>query len=170
MQLREQDNQESSLLRNQALFQGKSESRLTLFEEVEKPVLLPLSAIRYELKSFRKAKVQQNCHVLLAEDKHYYSVPYRYVCQYVKMVYSAEWVEIYADYKRIAAHERFRSKYHYTTLKEHLPAQHQYLMNWNPEFFEQQAKKWVCILYPLSNKCLPEDDMPSKPISPVPEP
>jgi hypothetical protein len=59
----------------------------------------------------------------------------------VKLIYSAETVEIYADYKRIATHQRLRTKYHYTTLKEHLPAQHQYLMNWNPAFFENQAQK-----------------------------
>ena len=128
-------------LHNQALFQGKTESRLSLFEELERPALQTLPSSRYELKSFKKAKVQKNCHVLLSEDKHYYSVPYRYVGQYIKLIYSAENVEIYADHKRIATHERFRSKHQYTTLKEHLPTQHQYLMNWNAEFFENQAKK-----------------------------
>jgi transposase len=128
-------------IHNQMDFQGKNDSRKSLFEELERPVLKELPATRYELKAFRKAKVQHNCHVLLAEDKHYYSVPFRYVEQYVKLIYSAESVEIYYEHKRIATHERFRAKHQYTTLKEHLPAQHQYLMNWNPEFFEGQALK-----------------------------
>lgn len=132
---------ERLMLHNQSYFQGKTESRQSLFEELERPVLQTLPSSRYELKSFRKAKVQKNCHVLLSEDKHYYSVPYRYVGQHVKLVYSAETVEVYVDHKRVATHERFRSQHQYTTLKEHLPAQHQYLMNWNPEFFEEQAKK-----------------------------
>jgi transposase len=128
-------------IHNQMSFQSKDDSRKSLFEELERSVLKELPATRYELKTFRKAKVQQNCHVLLAEDKHYYSVPYRYVGQYVKLIYSAESIEIYHEHKRIATHERFREKHQYTTLKEHLPAQHQYLMNWNPEFFEGQAMK-----------------------------
>lgn len=128
-------------IHNQMSFQSKDDSRKSLFEELERSVLKVLPATRYELKTFRKAKVQQNCHVLLAEDKHYYSVPYRYVGQYVRLIYSAESIEIYHEHKRIATHERFRAKHQYTTLKEHLPAQHQYLMNWNPEFFEGQAMK-----------------------------
>ena len=128
-------------IHNQMSFQRKDDSRKSLFEELERSVLKELPTTRYELKTFRKAKVQQNCHVLLAEDKHYYSVPYRYVGQYVKLIYSAESIEIYNEHKRIATHERFRVKHQYTTLKEHLPAQHQYLMNWNPEFFEGQALK-----------------------------
>lgn len=128
-------------IHNQMSFQSKNDSRKSLFEELERSVLKALPATRYELKTFRKAKVQQNCHVLLAEDKHYYSVPYRYVGQYVRLIYSAESIEIYHEHKRIATHERFRAKHQYTTLKEHLPAQHQYLMNWNPEFFEGQALK-----------------------------
>lgn len=128
-------------IHNQMSFQSKNESRQSLFEELERSVLKILPTTRYELKAFRKAKVQQNCHVLLAEDKHYYSVPFRYVGQYVKLIYSAECVEIYQEHKRIATHERFRAKHQYTTIKEHLPAQHQYLMNWNPEFFEGLALK-----------------------------
>lgn len=128
-------------IHNQMSFQSKNDSRKSLFEELERSVLKALPATRYELKTFRKAKVQQNCHVLLSEDKHYYSVPYRYVGQYVRLIYSADGIEIYHEHKRIATHERFRAKHQYTTLKEHLPAQYQYLMNWNPEFFEGQALK-----------------------------
>ena len=68
-------------------------------------------------------------------------MPYRYVGQYVKVIYSAEIVEIYNENKRIAIHERLRGKHQYTTTKEHLPAKHQYFMNWSVEFFEAQAKK-----------------------------
>jgi transposase len=128
-------------IHNQMSFQGKNDTRKSLFDELERPILKSLPTTRYELKTFRRAKVQQNCHVLLSEDKHYYSVPFRFVGQYVKLIYGAESVEIYHEHHRIATHERFRSKYQYTTIKEHLPVQHQYLMSWNPEFFELQAQK-----------------------------
>ena len=126
---------------NLKLFQGRQDSRQLRFIELDRPALLPLPSTRYELKHFRMAKVQQNCHVMLGEDKHYYSVPFRYVGQYVKLSYTAETIEVYHDYKRIAIHTRLRAKHQYTTLKEHLPPHHQWVMNWSPEFFMEQAKK-----------------------------
>lgn len=126
---------------NQALFQGKDYSRRSRFEKVERSALKPLPSEKYQLQSYYTAKVHPDCHVLLSEDRHYYSVPYTLVGQLVKMVYNAETVEIYHNYQRIATHQRMVSKHHYTTLKEHLPAQHQWLMNWSPVFFEQEALK-----------------------------
>ena len=131
---------------NQKAFQGRKESRQNRFDDLERAFLMPLPSLRYELKTFKMAKVQQNCHVLLGEDKHYYSVPFRHVGKYVKLCYTAENVEIYFEYKRIAIHSRFRAKHQYTTLKEHsggvpLPAQHQWVMNWSSEFFIEQAQR-----------------------------
>ena len=126
---------------NHKAFQGRKESRQNRFDDLESAFLMPLPSLRYELKTFKMAKVQQNCHVLLGEDKHYYSVPFRHVGKYVKLCYTAENVEIYFEYKRIAIHSRFRAKHQYTTLKEHLPAQHQWVMNWSSEFFMEQAQK-----------------------------
>jgi transposase len=126
---------------NQALFQGKDYSRRSRFESLEKATLHSLPSTKYLPQSYHTAKVHPDCHVLLSEDKHYYSVPHTFVGQYVKLIYNAETVEIYAHYQRIATHQRMISKHHYTTIKEHLPAQHQWLMNWSPTFFEQQAIK-----------------------------
>lgn len=126
---------------NQQFFQGKKESRQNRFDELDRPALMPLPTTRYELKHFKTAKVQKNSHVILGEDKHYYSVPFRLVGKYVKLCYTAETVEIYYDYKRIAIHSRFRAKHQYTTLKEHLPQNHQFMMSWSSEFFTEQAQK-----------------------------
>ena len=126
---------------NIKIFQGRDESRQTRFDELDSPALMPLPSTRYELKHFKTAKVQQNCHVILGEDKHYYSVPFRYVGKYVKLSYTAESIEIYYEYKRIAIHARFRAKHQYTTLKEHLPEKHQWMMNWSSDFFTEQALK-----------------------------
>lgn len=49
-------------------------SRQELFERIEKPALQPLPAERYEIRKFRKLKVQINYHIELREDRHYYSV------------------------------------------------------------------------------------------------
>ena len=59
--------------------QGKTESRQSLFDDIERVTLQILPAVPYELRWFREAKVHPNCHVKLSEDKHYYSVPYKHV-------------------------------------------------------------------------------------------
>ena len=112
-----------------------------MFDALERDSLSPLPTSRYELQYFRDAKVHPNCHVKLSQDKHHYSVPYKYVGKTVQIRYTTETVEIYADYQRIAIHQRFIAKGGYTTLKEHLHPSHQWVMNWSPEFFEQQAAK-----------------------------
>jgi hypothetical protein len=75
----------------------------------------------------------------LGEDKHYYSIPFRHLGKYVKRCYTAKNVEIYFEFKRIAIHARFRTKHQYTTLKEHLPENHQWVMHWSVEFFTKQV-------------------------------
>jgi transposase len=121
--------------------QGKTESRQSLFDDIERVTLQILPAVPYELRWFREAKVHPNCHVKLSEDKHYYSVPYKHVGMTVQIRYTQQTVEIYADYQRIAIHERIIAKNGYTTLKEHLHPSHQWVMNWSPEFFQTQAAK-----------------------------
>ncbi len=126
---------------NQTRFQGKEYSRRQLFEEREKTCLKALPTTAYQLKHYYQGKVQKNSHVLLSEDKHYYSVPFRYVGQLVKLVYTLEWVEIYCQYERIALHTRSLSKYGYSTHKEHLPSHHQWVLDWNPDYFKQWAAR-----------------------------
>jgi hypothetical protein len=78
---------------------------------------------------------------MLKEDKHFYSVPYRLVSQQVKLVYSAETVEIYYEHQRVAFHVGHPAQHHYTTLKEHLPATHQWFSSWSPAYFTSQAEQ-----------------------------
>jgi hypothetical protein len=106
---------------NQTCFQGRNYSRRQLFEEREKSCLQALPATNFELKRYYQGKVQNNSHVLLAEDKHYYSVPFRYVGVPVKLIYTATTVEIYYQYERIALHSRSLSKYGYMTQKNICP-------------------------------------------------
>ena len=58
---------------NEANFEKKEGSRLSLFLEEEKPLLAALPATRFELAEHRTATVQFNYHI--AVDKMYYSVP-----------------------------------------------------------------------------------------------
>lgn len=125
---------------NQRPFQGKDYSRRQRFEDLESGELATLPATRYLMQSYRMAKVQTNCHVLLLADKHYYSVPHRLVGQRLKLIYSQQTVEIYHQHERIATHTRSTRLYGYTTRPKHLPAGQQWVAQWSPTFFREQAQ------------------------------
>jgi len=125
---------------NTTAFKGRDYSRRQQFDEIEKSALQPLPAYPYEFKQQAIVTVMKNGHVCLGADKHYYSVPYRYIGKRVKLLYTSSRVEIYAHYERIAAHTRHGRKYHYTTNPEHLASAHRFLSDWTPEKFIEDAR------------------------------
>jgi len=125
---------------NSAFLRGRNYSRRQQFEEVERATLMPLPPLRYELKKHLFATVAKNGHVGLSDDKHYYSVPYRFIGRKVKILYSRHSVEIYYNYERIALHKRTKSAYHYTTDKDHLASTHRFVSEWTPERFTSWAE------------------------------
>jgi len=124
---------------NNLPLQGRKESRNEIFNAEELPCLQPLPLDRWELKEYISVKVMKNSHVQLHRDRHYYSVPYKYIGQKVKIVYTASHVSIYLHGERIAYHIRDRRPYKYTTVKEHLPSSHQFVSEWNPSKFIEWA-------------------------------
>lgn len=126
---------------NQTPFQKKQHSRTGLFLEIEKDALKPLPLEKYELRDYKIATVQKNCHVYYSSDKNYYSVPNAYIGKKVKMILTQSLVEIYHNQSRIALHPRSRKAYHYVTVKEHMPVSHTYNTDWSPEYFITWAEK-----------------------------
>lgn len=124
---------------NNAPLRGRNYSRRQQFDEVERNTLMPLPELRYELKKHQYATVAKNGHVGLSADKHYYSVPYRFIGKKVKLLYSRSRVEIFYNYERIALHERTKSAYRYTTEKEHMASTHRFVSEWTPERFTSWA-------------------------------
>ena len=120
---------------NSIAFQGKDHSRKDLFNEIEKKALAPLPSERYEFKQYAFVTVLKSSHVWLLEDKHYYSVHYKYLGQKVKLIYTISCVEIYHKSQRIAFHPRNIHAYKYTTVREHMPSAHNFVSDWNPEKF-----------------------------------
>jgi transposase len=108
-------------------------SRRDLFEEIEKSALMPLPLERYKLKKYNNRKVGFDYHIYLKEDQKYYSVPYRYRNKQADIFYSDRIVEVYYKNTRIAIHERDRTEKKYITLPEHMPSNHQWMNDWNPE-------------------------------------
>jgi transposase len=125
---------------NNALLKGRDYSRRQQFEEIERSALMPLPPLRYEMKQHLFATVMKNGHVSLGPDKHYYSVPYRFIGRKVKLLYSRHSVEVYYNYERIALHKRTKSAYHYTTDKDHLASTHRFVSDWSPERFISWAE------------------------------
>lgn len=120
---------------NQRQFQKLKGSRLSVFEEIEKKVLLPLPIYRYEVAEWKKAKINIDYHVEL--EGHYYSVPYalKEKQESVMIKYTAKTVEIFhkdKSDKRIVTHKRNYLKGHHTTIREHMPESHRRYLEWTP--------------------------------------
>jgi transposase len=128
-------------LHNALPYQKKIGSRIQQFNTLEKATLKTLPAEVFELRKYQQAKVHPNCHVVLSEDKHHYSVPYQYVGKKIDIKYTNERVEIYWNYKQIAIHERFKAQYKYSTNTAHMHPNHQYYSNWSEKFFKNESFK-----------------------------
>jgi transposase len=126
---------------NNRLLKNRPFSRRQLFEETERHTLNPLAEHKYELKHRVIVTVMKNNYVNLAEDKHYYSVPYQYIGKKVTLLYSQSAVEIYHRYERVAIHNRNRQPYGYTTIIEHLASKHRYMSDWNPDKFIERGEE-----------------------------
>jgi transposase len=128
---------------NNKAFQRLEISRRELFERAERSALKALPSERYPMKETKWMTVQFNYHVELREDLHYYSVPhYLYTKEpkrKVKMIYDERIVAIYYDNIRIAQHIRDRSPNGYSTMAEHMPAEHRFYAEWSP----QRILKWA---------------------------
>lgn len=124
---------------NRLLFQRKGTSRRELFQTVERQYLKPLPDHPYELKEYRRAKVQKMGYVYFSPDKTYYSVPYRFIGRSTMIHYTKSLVEVYYNHQRIASHRRNPSMGIYITNKDHLSSEHQAVTQWSPEYFKTRA-------------------------------
>lgn len=146
---------------NNRLLTRKGASRKELFQSVERGYLKPLPASSYELKDYRRSKVQKMGYVYLSADKSYYSVPYRYIGKSTLIHYSKSLVEVYYNYERIATHQRNSSPGVYVTNKDHLCSTHKFYSDWSPAYFRKMAaghgkNVLACIDGLLSQSIYPE--------------
>lgn len=125
---------------NQTRMQRHDYSREEKFLADEKQTLRPLPATDYEKKYYAELKVETNCCIYLARDKHYYSVPYQYIGEKVQVIYTRTMVKIFCRGDLVATHERTPG-YGYTTVNEHLCSAHRFYQERSPEFYIRQAEK-----------------------------
>jgi transposase len=125
-------------LHNNAPMVGRTYSRRQQYEDIERDCMGRLNPVRFALKQRLTATVMKNGHIRV--DKHYYSVPYKYIGKQVKVLYNDSVVEVYFRYVRLASHTRSYKPFHYTTDKEHLASNHRFATEWTPEGFIAQAR------------------------------
>lgn len=124
---------------NELFFKRKESSRIELYQRIERQYLKSLPDEPYELKDYKRAKVQKMGYVYFSPDKSYYSVPYRFIGKETMIHYTDTRVEVYYNHQRIALHPRNLSKGSYITNTDHLSSTHKFYSDWNPEFFKRKA-------------------------------
>jgi transposase len=125
---------------NNTRFKNRNYGRRQKFEEIERAALQPLPVYRYEFKHQITVTVMKNGHACLGADRHYYSVPYKYIGKKVRILFTSNTVEIYYHYECIASHARHMRKYHYTTVNEHLASTHRFISDWTPDKFIEHGR------------------------------
>lgn len=125
---------------NSRPFQKKTGSRLSIFLEEEKPLLMPLPAAPFELATWKQATVQFNYHISV--DKNHYSVPYEYIKQKVDVKMTERVVEVFYNHVRICSHPRVYGRIgQYSTTEAHMPADHKRYVSWDAARFVSWAQK-----------------------------
>jgi len=136
--------QQQLVLLNNKPYKNTPYSRRYFFDRQERGLLKTLPSEPFHSKKTAMLTVQRNYHVQLTEDRHYYSVPYRYAGRKVKVIYDSRVVEIYLERERIALHMRKSHQKAYTTQPEHMPPHHQRMQQikgWNREDLLAQASR-----------------------------
>ena len=104
---------------NNKVMKDHGVSRLERFQ-AEKMLLKPLPKNRYELVEWKEAKVHPDCHIQIQHC--YYSVPFKYVGQIVRVKKSNHQIQIFAqDLQVIASHKLSSRKGYRSTIDSHFP-------------------------------------------------
>lgn len=118
---------------NKKPFQKRQGSRYQQFTELEKDALKNLPDEPYQFATLQYKTVGPDYHVCI--DRHYYSVPSKYVSDKVLCRITKETIEILFNTHRIASHQRVYAPDKKTTVKAHMPKAHQLYANWTPQSF-----------------------------------
>ena len=102
----------------------KSSTRWDLFKKYELPNMRPLPQNMYRFRMRKEVKLSSSYHVCVGSERHFYSVPFKYVGQIVKVMWDVEYVEIYVGDKLVWTHDRKYDPYGYSTEDAHMPETH----------------------------------------------
>ncbi len=122
-------------------------TRLSQYLDVDKPALRKLPARPYVYAEWKKVRSGIDYHI--AVDKHYYSVPYRYLKENIDVRLTSTTLECFHKGNRIALHQRSYKPGH-STMHEHMPRAHQDYAEWTPE----RMHNWANSIGPNTGKLI----------------
>jgi transposase len=100
------------------------------FEDIDLPNLRPLPEKPYEYAIRKTARVNIDYHVEF--ERHFYSLSHTLIHQEVELRVTEHLVEIFHKGNGVAVHPRSFKPGGYTTLREHMPPNHQFMDKINP--------------------------------------
>lgn len=127
---------------------GYGKSRLELFQLTDKPALKPLPKYPYAYAAWKQVRVNIDYHVEF--ERAFYSVPYTLVGQTAFVRAAEKTLEILVDGKQVALHPRLRTPHAYSTIPEHMPANHRFRAEWTPE----RLLSWAAKVGPHTHSCI----------------
>lgn len=134
---------------NERAFSELEGSRLSQYLEIDKPALKPLPPRPYSYAEWKRARAGIDYHVAI--EKHYYSVPYRFLKETIDVRITPTTIECFHRGNRIAIHQRSMKPGH-TTIHEHMPRAHQDYAEWTPE----RMYSWANSIGPNTGKLIQE--------------
>lgn len=134
---------------NERAFSELEGSRLSQYLELDKPALKPLPFRPYSYAEWKKARAGIDYHVAI--EKHYYSVPYKFIQETIDVRITPTTIECFHKGNRIAIHQR-AMKFGHTTIREHMPRAHQDYAEWTPE----RMHSWANSIGPNTGKLIQE--------------
>jgi transposase len=125
---------------NNRKFKRLPGTRRSRFEELDKPLLKRLPDEPFQFAEWvSEQKVPSDYHIYVFQ--HAYSVPYELVSEKVEARVTLRTVEIFHLSKRVAIHDRSDEKGGFTTNPAHRPANHQFYVSHNLEYFQKWAER-----------------------------
>lgn len=121
-------------LDNRGMKDYGGKTRKERFEELDRPNAKPLCAEPFKITSIKiGVSVAPNYHIRYKD--HYYSVPHHLARNAVDVYQSGNIIEIYHENAHVCRHPQSWKKYGYTTNKEHMPPEHQFVNGWSSSWF-----------------------------------
>ena len=137
-------------------------TRRMLFEEQEKPLLMPLPAEPFVIGRWSRYKLAPDYHVSIEGVA--YSVPYRLIGKHVDVFRTVSLVSIFHKGQRVAAHARQEAEpgRATVTLDEHRPPNHRAAALLTPEAIRAEAAGLGGALRLLADRIFADADHPDQ--------
>lgn len=130
--------QEALIVFNQKKHRILKRTRNELFAE-EKPYLRPLPENRYEIETYVKSRLIEDCHFEF--EKNFYSAPHTFCGKKLEIWATANIIEVYCEKERIAVHKRAKGEGEWVTEFSHYSPAHQAYATITPQSLIERAEK-----------------------------